>query len=250
MAGARGRPYLPAVLAGVILATTTALLVAVLAGILVRGRFRRAGLWAPYLAAVLAFQIAFATWPELGQSWSAYARWQAVLAVIELLVVVDISVRAFGGLPGARRAAAFWMLVVLVSTACAAVMVAPAPGAELDPQTSLPDPWRYLGKVVVPWLKAATTFSAATASSIGLYYRVPFDHLHKAALLGLTAYLMLSVVAIEQFRAARWLAHPWSSYVDTGAFTLLLVYWTREAWRRDDVFEGATPELRTLWPWI
>jgi hypothetical protein len=83
--------------------------------------------------------------------------------------------------------------------------------------------------------------------AVVLYYELPLDDLHAAIVRGLAVYSAAVGVGLVSVRDLGWNVRSTVSATLTGGYILLLVYWTRAAWRDEPQAPAAL--RRRLWPW-
>jgi hypothetical protein len=203
----------------------TPILLAVLAGLIVKRRLR---LWYTFpllVAAVLASNLLIGLWPGRFFRWSFWQAKETVHDVIRFAMAVELALRTFRAFPGALATARRALLVVLALTwiAVSAVptRVEPTAGervlifaAELHP--------RVVNGTI--WL-----FTAIAA--LILWYRIPVHPFHKAVLLGYVPYLLVFTIVFNALGQWGWQRLPFLSYASQLAYLALVAFWAHAAWR-------------------
>lgn len=203
---------------------------AVLAGLIVRRRVRRAWLLPAFLTAVLATNSAVALVPTLA-TWDFWLIKEAAHALLLLGLGLEVSARMLKPLPGAALLATLLGLGVVAATG---VVLHDAPR-------------QYLLFELIPRVLAGTAGLYIVVFLVQAVFIVPVDPLHKAILLGLSPYML--VYAITWGRVGSLAAGDTADLVNRlmAAFALLMLL--EAAWKH----EGAPPAparlVRRLWPW-
>lgn len=208
-------------------------LLAVLAGILVRGRLRDSRAFTVYLVAVLTLESAASLFPDTFFVWDAWVRQQFVLDVCKLAVAVELAQRAFRSFPGARANARLAFSVVLVLSTLAMIAATPdrvdAPGDGFEA-------WWF---TVEPRLVNGTIWLFVLTARLVLYHNLPWSHWDRAISLGFGTYLVVFVTLLNTFRSIGWELREWVALVDGVAYLVLTGWWAYAAWRRDDAIPPA-----------
>jgi len=195
-------------------------LVAVLAGLVARGRARLCWSFAAYLAAILVGNSISSLWPERFYTGSFWVLKQAVYDALKMAIALELAWRAFDSFPGAMRTVKGAMLALLaVSTLLLGV---------LTPPSSYMTLWEWQPGVATAalWLLTATAL-------LVVWYQVPVHDWQRAIMLGLAPYLLIFVTLVSLLRRHGWAAAPEIGIVDTAAYLFLLGFWTWAAWRRN-----------------
>jgi hypothetical protein len=203
----------------------TAMLAAVVAGLIVKHRVRLWYGFAVLVAAVGASNLLIGLWPQRFYGWSFWQTKETAHDVIRFGMAIELALRTFRAFPGAlataRRAllvgcALTWIAVSAVPTA-----VQPTAGervlvfaAELHP--------RVLNGTI--WL-----FTAIAA--LILWYRIPVHPFHKAVLLGYVPYLLVFTIVFNALGQLGWQRVTLLSYANQVAYLALVTYWAHAAWR-------------------
>jgi hypothetical protein len=195
--------------------------VAVLAGLVARGRARLCWSFAAYLVAILVGNSLASLWPSRFYTPQFWVLKQAVYDALKMAVALELAWRAFEAFPGAMRTARRAILALLaVSTLVLAVLTPPSSYATL---------WVFQpGSVTAAlWLLTATAL-------LVVWYQVPVHDWQRAIMLGLAPYLLVFVVVLDLLKRHGWPAlHATAGVVDSVAYLFLLVFWAWAAWRRD-----------------
>jgi hypothetical protein len=199
-------------------ATKLALL-ALVAGIVLRGRLRQCWAFPAYLLAILVGNSLASFWP--GRFYTA-AFWifkQALYDLLKMAIAMELAYRAFRVFPGAWRTAGIVLLAILGSST---VLL-----AALTPHSTYGTLWEWQPSVVTAaiWLLTATAL-------LVVWYRVPIRDWQRAIVLGLGPYLLVSVTLIEMLHRRGWGARTEIGLLDSVAYLAVLLYWLRAGWRR------------------
>ena len=146
-------------------------LVAVLAGLVVRGRARLCWSFAAYLVAILAGNSLASLWPSRFYTPQFWVLKQAVYDALKMAVALELAWRAFEAFPGALRTARRAILTLLVvSTVALAVLTPPSSYATVWE-------WQPGSATAALWLLTATAL-------LVVWYQVPVHEWQRAILLG------------------------------------------------------------------
>ena len=227
-----------------ILAGSTILLALVLAGLLVRGRTRLCLTFTIQVAAVVVSSSLILFWPGRFYVWSFYLAKEAVLNFLIMAVALELTLRVFQAFPTAIRTARRAFLVVLGITVIAVV------NAPSRPPTEGRDAWaEELVLALLPRVTNGNAWLFGAIFALILYYRIPLHHLHKAIAAGFMAYLLLFTFALDLVKRADPALYWATSYANSIAYTLLLVYWIWAVWRRDDPLAVDQGVVDRIQPW-
>jgi hypothetical protein len=214
----------------VLLWTGPVLEAGVLAGLIVRRRLRRAWLLPVLLVALMlsAAAVGLVPWAK---SWPFWFAKELGHALLFLALGIEIAMRTFASLPGARRTLFPWLAAVVVMAVVLAL--------------TLPLGARALAGV--PRLLAAVAFLYGGVYGILRLHVVPVDPLHKAVLLGFAPYLLFNAVSWGQVRS-RW-EHALANVANPALFVLVLLVLLVAAWREETPPRARPSLVRRLWPW-
>lgn len=212
--------------------TTAAVLLATaaVAGVIARGRAGVCWTFVVYLGVIAVADLMMLVWPErfwrlwfyLGKEWA--------ITVLRFAVALELTYRTFRAFPSARATARGILLLVLV-VSLAIVLVGTG---DLAPTDGMPALGPLATRVQPRVLNGAIWLLTAVAGLI-LWYRLPVHPLHKAVLVGLVPYLLISSVSLNLIDSRGWEMRASVNHLYTLAFLLVLVYWTYAAWRPDEV---------------
>jgi hypothetical protein len=206
-------------------ATKIALL-ALLAGILVRGRARLCWSFAVYVFAVLLGNTLVTVWPGRFYTEEFWVVKQGVYDVLKVAIALELAHRAFGAFPGALRTARRVLLAVLVLSTVLLAM--------LTPRSSYETLWEWQPSVATSavWLLTATAL-------LVVWYQIPIHDWPRAIMLGLAPYLLVVVTLMGLLKRHGWEFRSELGILDSLAYAALLVFWTWAAWRPEVAPAGA-----------
>ena len=211
----------------------TIALAIVLAGVLVRRRYRRWWFFALFLAVTLVSTIMLVGWPSRFYTKGFWQAKETALNFIRFAMALELAYRAFRAFPGAL-ATARWALLFVLGVTFAAIVFSGG-GADYE---------SFLGEIQPRVLNGSIWLFTAIAAII-LWYRLPIDHFQKSVLLSYVPFLLIFTVCMNVLGVAGragW-EHAWPvRYGNQLAFLGLMVYWARAAWRL--VEEPTPPKAR------
>ena len=197
------------------------LLAVILAGLFVRRRADSCYSYTLYVMAVLVCEVLITAWPGPFHTWPFWVFKEILLTVLKSAVALELAARTFRAFPGARATArGVTLLVVVVSLA--AMLALPA--------GTLPE-FPELVSQVFPRIVNGTIWLFTALAGVILWYRLPVDLFHKAILVGFVAFSLVFTVALNLLEALGWQVRWLVSYLQSGAYLLLLGYWGHAAWR-------------------
>jgi hypothetical protein len=196
-------------------------LIAVLAGLVARGRARLCWSFTAYLVAILVGNSLASIWPTRFYTPQFWVLKQAVYDALKMAVALELAWRSFEAFPGAMRAARRAFLVLLAaSTLVLAVLTPPSSYATLWE-------WQPGSATAALWLLTATAL-------LVVWYQVPVHEWQRAIMLGLAPYLLVFVTVLDLLKRHGWsAAQSTAGIVDSAAYLALLAFWAWAAWRRD-----------------
>ena len=158
-----------------------ALMFAVVAGLLVRGRWQKSVFFLAYVMNGIAFSLLIATWPDRFYTRPYFLVAQIVTDVMKLGLILEVGYRTFRPFPGAESMARRVLMGVLTATAVTVTVVPIA----VDGWDSYLTAIGYIHPVVntgAIWLTVALLAAAR-------WYRVPVHPFHVALLTSFASYL-------------------------------------------------------------
>ena len=195
-------------------------LLAVLAGLFVRGRARHCWTFVAYALAALLGNSASTLMPHRFQTPSFWVLKHGLYDALMMAVALELAWRAFEAFPGAMRTARVVLLALLVLSTVAL-------GA-LTPPSSYMTLWEWQPGVATAalWLLTATAL-------LVVWYQVPVHDWQRAIMLGLAPYLLVFVSLIGLLQRHGWAARAQIGVADTVAYLALTAFWAWAVWRPD-----------------
>jgi hypothetical protein len=195
-------------------------LLALLAGILWRGRARQCWSFLAYVLAILLGNILVSFWPSRFFTPSFWVLKQGVYDALKMAIALELAWRAFGAFPGAMRTARAVILTLLgLSTVTLAV---------LTPSSSFRTLWEWQ-----PGTSAAALWLLTATAVLVVWYQVPVHEWQRAIMLGLAPYLLVFVALLGLLQRHGWMAKKPIATAETLAYLGLILFWTWAAWRRE-----------------
>ena len=195
------------------------ILAVVLVGLFVRGRARSCYSFTLYVIAVLACEILITAWPGRFHHWKFWVFKEILLIVLKFAIALELAGRTFSAFPGARTTAR-GVLFLAVLGSLAAVLAVPATNPDFP----------ELASHVFPRILNGTIWLFTAVATVILWYRLPVDLFHKAILVGFVAFSLVFTVALNLLDLIGWHLQEQASYLQSGAYLLLLGYWAYAAW--------------------
>ncbi len=203
-------------------------LVALLTGMVVRGRLGLCWTFGLYVLAILVGNTLVTLAPQRFYTPSFWVLKQGVYDVLKMAIAIELTWRAFAAFPGAWRTARVVLLVLLVTSALFL--------AWLTPRSSFHTLAEWQPGVVT----AAVWLLTATALLV-VFYQVPIGDWQRAIMLGLAPYLLVFVTWLSLLRSYGWALRTEVSLIDALAYLGVVLFWARAAWRRDAPGFAAAP---------
>jgi hypothetical protein len=194
-------------------------LVALLAGLVMRGQARYCWSFGAYILATLVGNSLATLWPDTFYNPTFWVLKQGVYDALKMAVALELAWRAFEAFPGAKRVARSVFLVLLTASAFAL-------GA-LTPHSSYLTLWEWQPGTAVAalWLLTGTAL-------LVVWYQVPVHEWQRAIMLGFAPYLLVFVAALELLKTRGWLAaRTDAGLLDSTAFLVLVLFWVWTIWR-------------------
>jgi hypothetical protein len=213
-----------------------ALIVAALAGLLVRNRASICWSFFAYLLVALTTNRLSALWPARFFELTFWSTKETVLDLLKIFIALEIWQRSFSAFPRARVRVGLLLAGALLATAVA-VWTLP---------TNLPSYDTLVG-VLYPRQQAGTLLVFAVLVSAAAWHRVPLHPLHRSILVGFGICLTLSAAlsSFVGFRSSEvWLdlLRPYEQLTYVAA----TLCWTWAAWRPQ---RSPSPIVSRLQPW-
>ena len=218
-----------------------------LAGLVVRGRLRRAAFFASFLGLVSTYGLIVALYPGV-IAWRLWVVKEVTLGVVALLAALEIGLRMFAKRGGARPRAGLAALIVMAFTAFALGLDLSAPAAGSFATTAATEILFFeLAREVLPRLAYGAAWLFTVVWAVARRCAVPLDAWHEAVLLGSSIFWVLQATCLGL------LVHPTSARLAsdfvTVSFLVVVSVWAAMAWRRESP-PAVPPEIvRELWPW-
>jgi hypothetical protein len=195
-------------------------LLALIAGIVWRGRARLCWSFALYAVVTLLGNVLVSFWPARFLTPSFWVVKQGVYDVLKMAIALELAFRAFAAFPGAARTARAVVLVLLGLSTLVLAFVTPI--------SSYRTLWVWQPSVAT----AALWLLAATALMV-VWYQVPVHDFQRAIMLGLAPYLLVFVALLGLLQRQGWGAWQPIATLGTLAYLGLVVFWAWAAWRVD-----------------
>lgn len=194
-------------------------MVALLAGMVWRGRLGQCWAFSIYIAAALVGNALASFWPERFFTPSFWMFKQAIYDGLKMAIGLELAYRAFAAFPGAWRTARLVLLAILAASTFAL--------AFLTPRTSFDTIWDWQPSI----LTAAVWLLTATALIV-TWYQLPIGAWARVIMLGLAPYLLTfaTVLRLIQRRGG---SIEWVGLLDSVAWLALMGFWVYTAWGRD-----------------
>jgi hypothetical protein len=213
------------------------LALAILVGLFWRGRMRLSMSFVAYALTVVAAGVWAWLWPDALYKWGPWMAFQTVQVTLKLAILFELGAYIFRPFPGAL-AAVQGVMVLVLGTTVAALLRLHVSG-------------RGLGEFALqaaPVANQGVAWGFALLLGLSTWYFVPMDSWRRAILVGMAIYGMLFTVvlaAVDRFGGA---ARELVSYVNMGAYVMLLGYWNAAAWRKATEDDDNVDRLRRELP--
>ena len=210
-------------------------LVAVLAGIVARGRFSDCRTFVIYLMAVLLTETAVSLYPSRLFRLDVWILQQLLFNLCKLAVAIELFRRAFALFPGARSTARLAWTVVVVLTTLSIAAVTP------DRVSSAKEFYPSFAFAIQPRIVNATIWLFVITARLVSFYNLPWSDWHRAISLGFCVYLVIFVTALNLLRKMGWGVLDAFNRVDGTAYVLLTLWWAWAAWRKEPEGDRSPP---------
>lgn len=197
-------------------------LLAALAGLLVRRRVGECWSFLLYVLAIVVTGQMQASWPDRYFNYPYYLRFQAVWNVLKFATALELAARIFGRFPRALARVRLLAFVVLALTTGLAL----APPLDLE-----------VRRLILGWeprTQAAALWLMTLVSLLVVWYRLPIATFQRAILLGFVPYLAVFGTLLSILRSLD-VTHGWPfdivNIVDGSAYLAVCVWWAYSAWR-------------------
>jgi hypothetical protein len=214
------------------------LALAVMVGVLRRGRVRLCWSFPAYLAAFFASSALVAVWPGKFFTEGFWVVQQTAFNALKVAVALELGMRVFHAFPTADANAKRSLVVGMFLTALALVGLPAAASG-----------YRSFIDVVQPRVLQGTIWMLNGLAILIVWYRLPVHAFHKAILAGFVPYLLVFVTLLRLCQRFDWNERVYAvfSVADPAAFALVLAYWAWAAWRPDPAPQAAD-QPEELWP--
>ena len=194
-------------------------LVALLGGMLVRGRVGLCWAFFCYVLAILVGNSLVTLAPQRFFNHSFWVLKQGVYDLLKMAVAIELAWRAFAVFPGAWRTARVVLLGVAGVGALSLAWLTPRSYETL---------WEWQ-----PGAVTATVWLLTATALLVVFYQVPIGNWQRAIMLGLAPYLLVFVTAMSLLRRHGWAARDGASLLDALGYLGVVLFWTWAAWRKD-----------------
>jgi hypothetical protein len=201
-------------------------MVALLAGMVWRGRLGQCWAFSAYVGAALVGNALSSFWPDRFFTPSFWMFKQAVYDALKMAIGLELAYRAFAAFPGAWRTARLVLLAVFAVSTFAL--------AFLTPRASYETVWDWQPSI----LTAAVWLLTATALIV-TWYRLPIGAWPRVIMLGLAPYLLTFATMLRLIQR-RGGSIEWVGVLDSVAWLVLTGFWVYTAWGRDRGASGPT----------
>jgi hypothetical protein len=204
----------------ILIGSEGALALAILTGLLRRGRLRLCLSFVAYALTVVAAGVCAALWPDALYKWGPWLAWQTVQVTLKLAIMFELGSYIFRPFPGALAAVQGLMVLVLGTTAVALL------GMHVS--------GRGIGDFALqaaPVASQGVAWGFALLLGLSTWYFVPMDSWRRAILIGMAIHGMLFTVALAALDRFGGGVREVLSYLNIGAYITLLGYWNVAAWR-------------------
>jgi hypothetical protein len=202
-------------------------ILALLAGMVLRGRLGLCWTFGLYVVAILVGNTLVTLAPQRFFNDSFWMLKQGAYDVLKVAIAIELAWRAFAAFPGAWRTARVVLLLIVAASSLWLAWLTPRSYQTL---------WEWQPSLVTAsvWLLTATAL-------LVVYYQVPIREWQRAIMLGFAPYLLVFVTLLGLLRRHGWALLQQISLVDQLAYLGLVLFWTWAAWRRDVPGLAAAP---------
>jgi hypothetical protein len=212
------------------------LLLAIVTGLLARGRWRLSVFFLIYVLNAFTFSMLVALWRETFYTRAFFLLFQVVFDIAKLGIVLETGYHTFRAFPGARSTVRK-MHVGVLATTIVALSASPIAVAGWDAAvTALAKTDPAVNSCFI-WLTVALLGTAR-------WYRVPVHPFHVAVLTGLAFYLgALSATLYIAVRNGFDDLRVYASVIEKAVFTLVTCWWAYLAWQPETHLVRAYKEV-------
>ncbi len=215
-----------------------ALLLAVVAGLVLRARARLCGTFAVYVALAFVVNRLITLWPGTFWNYDVWHAKETAYSVLYQLMAWEVAALTFAGLPRARTSA-FCLLAVIAVVTVVAVHGVGGAGARSY--------WVSVG-VLQPRGQGAAIWPLVAVAAVATYHRVPMHWFHRMILLGLACNLSLSAGVLEALGKGT-VTLPFVQALEPAAYTATCSIWAWAAWRAPEPTALSLAARQRLRPW-
>ena len=194
-------------------------MLALLAGMIWRGRLGQCWFFSAYMTATLSGNAIVSMWPEYFYTPTFWGQKQAVYETLKFAIGLELAYRALSAFPGTWRFARLVFPGLLTVTTLALAWV--------TPRSSYESVWQWQ-----PSISTASVWLLTATALIVTWYGLPIGAWQRSIMLGLAPYL-LTFVTLLRLLQRHGLTFEWMGRADSVVWLGLMVYWAYVAWRRD-----------------
>ena len=215
-------------------------LVATLAGIFARGRFKDCRAFPIYLLAVLLTELAVAIWPQRLFRWDFWVFQQFLFNICKVAVAVELAYHAFRLFPTARATARLGWIIVVAATTLSVVAVTP------DRISNATDAYQAFVFGIQPRIVNGTIWLFVITARLVSYFNLPWSDWHRAISTSFCVYLVIFVTGLNLQRKLGFGILDVVNRLDGLAYVTLELFWAWAAWRREPPGDPTPPSLQAL----
>jgi hypothetical protein len=206
---------------GLLIAQTVKVaLIALLLGMMLRGKLAQCWSFTFYVAAILLGNALVTLSPDRFYTPEFWMLKQAVYDVLKMATALELAWRAFSAFPGAWRTARVLLAAILVASTLVL--------AWLTPHSSYDTFWNWQ-----PSIATAAIWVLTAVALLVWHYQVPITDWQRAIALGFTPYLLVFVTLLSILRRRGWEGLNQYNLLEPLAYLGLVLFWVFAAWRRD-----------------
>jgi hypothetical protein len=213
-----------------------ALMFAVIAGLIARGRWRTNVFFLAYVVNGLAFNLLVGAWPACFYTRASFLVAQLIADILKVGLILEVAYRTFRAFPGAEASTRKVLIAVLVATALT-LTVAPFAMTGWDSYLTAIGYFSPLVNAGAIWLTVALLVAAR-------WYRIPVHPFHVAVLTSFACYLaVLSSLSYLSARNGFDGLRVYAAVLEQAVFTLVACWWAYGAWRPETSLVRAYTQL-------
>ncbi len=211
-----------------------------LSGLAARGRLQRVIALPVYLAFATLAEGARLCRADIAMRWDYWAAKELALGLLMAGMIIEISIRVFARLSGARSAV--WAAIVAV-VACTAVAIWSAFRVYDDVPSA-----QVLVLEVLPRLAVGCVMLCVCTVVAMAHYRVPLDPLHRAVVCGLALFLAAYAGPMGSADEHAFGRHVMYN-VTPLAYLAVVAWWAWAAWRVEAAPDAPPEVVAQVQPW-